>query len=122
MWSITTSTHATPGASIPCQNERVPTSTDVSSSMKPRVSAGSPARWRAQSSALVSGHGTGVVMPSITPSPATYQLLATSGVKVVRGFMQMSDVEPAPGQFNQAWLNEYDAWIARLNAMGIKID
>ena len=43
MRSITTSTHATPAASMPAQNERVPTSTDVSSSMN---AAREPARRR----------------------------------------------------------------------------
>jgi hypothetical protein len=62
----------------------------------------------------------GVNMPNIVAPDSTYVTLQHAGVKVVRSFMTMGDVEPARGQYNQAWLNEYDAWVTKVNAIGAR--
>ena len=72
--------------------------------------------WAAPARAL----DVGVVMPDVAAPPATYATLAGAGVKVVRTFLTMPDVEPARDSFDAGWLAAYDHWVTSVRGIGAR--
>lgn len=62
----------------------------------------------------------GVVMPEVSAPASTYAGLAAAGVKVVRTFLTMPDVEPSRDAWNAGWLSAYDQWVSHVVGIGAR--